>query len=89
MKIEDADWKGLIRESYRIDGITSEECRSIFLDWAISLRGEADVRDQITVLLDHYKPQNPDHPMTQVLIEGLQAPQFKGRRGGRKARLRD
>ena len=31
------DPKGLIRESYRIEGITEGECRSVFLDWALSL----------------------------------------------------
>ena len=36
------DHKGLIREAYRIDGITLPECRSIFLDWALSLPAERD-----------------------------------------------
>ena len=31
------DPKGLIREAYRIEGITAAQCRSIFLDWALSL----------------------------------------------------
>jgi hypothetical protein len=31
------DPKGLMREAYRIDGITGGECRTIFLDWALSL----------------------------------------------------
>ena len=87
MTVDEADWKGLIRESYRIEGITSEECRSIFLDWAISLRGDNDVRELIAVLLNKYQSQSPDHPMTAVLREGLQAPASKGRRGGRKARV--
>jgi len=30
------DPRGLIFESYRIDGITIEECRMIFLDWALA-----------------------------------------------------
>ena len=36
------DPKGLIREAYSIDGITKAECRSIFLDWALSLPLEND-----------------------------------------------
>jgi len=36
------DPKGLIRESYRIEGIGMAECRSIFLDWALSLPDGAD-----------------------------------------------
>ena len=35
------DRKGLIEEAYKIDGITAAECRSIFLDWALSYDGEA------------------------------------------------
>ena len=38
------DPKGLIREAYRIDGITAGECRSIFLDWALSLPDGQDSR---------------------------------------------
>mgnify|MGYP000087492773 CR=1 FL=1 len=33
------DPKGLIEESYKIDGIVAPECRSIFLDWALSYQG--------------------------------------------------
>jgi hypothetical protein len=32
------DPKGLIREAFRIDGITDAECRSIFVDWALSVQ---------------------------------------------------
>jgi hypothetical protein len=32
----DVDPKGLIRESYAIEGITPQECRSILIDWALS-----------------------------------------------------
>ena len=36
MKTSDPlDKKGLVYEAYRIDGIVAEECRSIFLDWAL------------------------------------------------------
>ena len=35
------DHKGLILEAYRIEGITLPECRSIFLDWALSLPGRS------------------------------------------------
>ncbi len=37
MELNLADPKGLVRESYAIEGITPGECRSIFLDWALSL----------------------------------------------------
>ncbi len=37
MDLTQADPKGLVRESFVIEGITASECRSIFLDWALSL----------------------------------------------------
>ena len=36
------DPRGLIRESYRIEGITEAECRSIFMDWALGTPVDAD-----------------------------------------------
>ncbi len=77
------DPKGLIHEAYRIDGITAGECRSIFLDWALSLPGNA--QDAIPRLLDG----RPEHPMTDVLRAAMAAPTSSGRRGGRAARRRD
>lgn len=83
------DHKGLIRESYRIDGITAEECRSIFLDWALSLSAEHDTVTAITALIDRYAPDAPDHPMTTVLRDGTQSMAKPRRRGGWKSRPRD
>lgn len=82
-----ADPKGLIRESYRIEGIGLAECRSIFLDWAISAPQGTEARALIPALLATYGKAAPDHPMTQVLTEGLAAAPGPGRRGGRAARL--
>ena len=43
MMVRDAvDPKGVIGESYRIEGIRVEECRSIFMDWALRLPDGAD-----------------------------------------------
>jgi hypothetical protein len=81
----DPDPKGLIRESYRIDGITEAECRSIFLDWALSIP-VADPRQEIEVLLTIYGPAHPEHPMTAVLSAGLERSRVQGRRGGRQGR---
>jgi hypothetical protein len=80
------DPKGLIRESYRIEGIGLAECRSIFLDWAISLPPGAEAHAAIPDLLDLYGSDAPDHPMTAVLREGLPPPVPGGRRGGRRGR---
>ena len=82
------DPKGLIRESYRIEGITAAECRSIFLDWAISTPfGPEGQSGAIRALLDRHAAE-PDHPMSRVLSEGLGDPPRTGRRGGWRARRR-
>ncbi len=83
------DRKALIYEAYRIDGITADECRSIFLDWALSLPEGQDTQDAIAYYLDRYQAGHPDHPMTEVLLQGQQAPAAPRRRGGWKSRARD
>lgn len=82
-----ADPKGLVRESYAIEGITAGECRSIYLDWALSLAVDTDAHEAMRVLLAQYAPANPDHPMTKVLTDGLIPGDKPTRRGGRSARL--
>ena len=81
------DPKGLIRESYRIEGITSSECRTIFLDWAIGVPIGEDSNEFIRRLLETYGAANPDHPMTEVLKAGLGSAET-GRRGGRAGRMK-
>lgn len=88
MRLEEADPKGLVRESYRIDGITPGECRSIFVDWALSLPVGRSTPDALRALIAHYALAEPDHPMSPVLEAGLAAPDRTGRRGGRGARIR-
>lgn len=87
MDATEADPKGLIRESYAIAGITLPECRSIFLDWALSLAEGTDPREAMRVHLAGYGIANPDHPMTLVLTEGLTPGAAARRRGGRAARM--
>ena len=82
----EADPKGLVRESYLIEGITLGECRSIFIDWALSLPVGADTSAAIGVLLVQYGATAPDHPMTGTLKAGLEAPVAPKRRGGRMGR---
>jgi len=82
------DPKGLVLEAYRIEGITGPECRSIFLDWALSLPTESDTGTAIRALIDRYGTDQPDHPMTAVLREGLGAMSAPRRRGGWRARPR-
>ncbi|MFA3917924.1 hypothetical protein [Ruegeria hyattellae] len=82
------DPKGLIREAYRIDGITPPECRSIFLDWALSLPAEIDQKTALRSLHDRVGAAHPDHPMTEVLVQGLNTAQTPKRRGGWRTRER-
>ncbi|MGR3492011.1 MAG: hypothetical protein ACU0DW_08125 [Shimia sp.] len=89
MTTDELDPKGLIRESYRIEGITEGECRSIFLDWAIQVPEKAGAHREIRGLLERYEGQFPDHPMTATLKAGLASPTRTGRRGGRAARVTD
>lgn len=87
MSVEGDDPKGLIRESFRIDGITAAECRSIFLDWALSLPAGIDPAAAAQALLSRYAPGNDGHPMLAVLTEGATRPaQPPVRRGGGRAR---
>ncbi|GAA6182087.1 hypothetical protein NBRC116594_35250 [Shimia sp. NS0008-38b] len=85
----DCDPKGLIFESYRIDGIVASECRSIFLDWALSLPEDQDSATAIQTLLTTYGADHPTHPMTKVLEEGQGQTQRPRRRGGWRSRKRD
>ncbi len=87
MTKDQLDPRGMIRESYRIEGISAPECRSIFLDWALGVASTADMHAQITELLAIYAPSASDHPMTAVLNDGLAPAATSMRRGGRKARL--
>ncbi len=87
VRVEEADPKGLVRESYRIDGISTPECRSIFMDWALSVPLGIDTPDALRSLLAHYGADVPDHPMTAVLTEALVPGVPPRRKGGRAARV--
>ncbi len=82
------DPKGLIYEAYRIDGITKSECRTIFLDWALSLGVERETNAALRVVLALYG-KDPTHPMSEVMTEGLHTIATPRRRGGWRSRKRD
>ena len=84
MKGDINDPKALIREAYNIEGITASECRSIFLDWALSLPDELDQKATIALLIERHGAAG--HPMTQVLQDGLQTMSSARRRGGWRGR---
>jgi hypothetical protein len=86
MDLSEADPKGLVRESYRIEGITLGECRSIFMDWALSIPVGRSVPDAVRVLIATYGLAEPDHPMSTVLEQALTEPDAPRRRGGRIGR---
>ncbi|MEY1555856.1 hypothetical protein AB3Y40_09500 [Yoonia sp. R2331] len=86
MKGDARDPKALIREAYRIDGITASECRTIFLDWALGLPTEHDTKAEVQALLVQYAEQPSDHPMTLTLLAALQDVGPARRRGGRAGR---
>lgn len=88
MDLSEADPKGLVRESYNIEGITLGECRSIFMDWALSVPLTIDTPEALRSLLARYLPGNESHPMSAVLTEALTSPQTPPRRrGGRIGRV--
>jgi hypothetical protein len=88
-KGDENDPKGLIFESFRIEGIDKSQCRTIFLDWALSLPIEQDTATSIRALLVQYGEDAPDHPMTAVLNEGLVGMAAPRRRGGWRSRPRN
>lgn len=83
-----ADPKNLVKEAYNIEGITDDECRSIFVDWALSVPLDSDHKELLSDLLNTYG-HHADHPMTLVMKEGLEQADIKPkRRGGYRARER-
>lgn len=93
LTLDRADPKRLVFESFRIDGITPEECRSIFVDWALSLPEGVNAGAAARLLLDAYAPKaqaagEVGHPMVKVLVEGATAAEVTPRRkGGRAGRF--
>lgn len=83
-----ADPKGLVAEAFRIDGITPSECRTILLDWALSLPDGTTPRRAAAELLSLHEGRPADHPMMAILREATADPPAAGRRGGARARRR-
>ncbi len=82
------DPKGLIKEAFAIEGIRAEECRSIFLDWALGLPEGRDPKVEVARLIDHFAPSaDAAHPMLETLIAARDGSATPRRRGGRQARM--
>ena len=65
------DEKGLIFEAYNIENIDLNSCKTIFFGWIVSLDPSINQGEAINELLEAYSPRFPNHPMTELLIEGL------------------
>ncbi len=89
MAIDENDPKGLIREAFRIDGISTGECRTIFLDWALGVPTDVDMRAVVRKLITQYQEVAADHPMMATLHAALSDAAPARRRGGRQGRLAD
>ena len=85
MEYNQLDPKRLIAESYKIVGITSSECRSIFLDWALSIPLDSDSRLMALELYDHYQQVEKDHPMTLLLKSSSNKTKKRTRVGRRQS----
>lgn len=79
------DPKGLVREAYNIDGITDAECRSILIDWALSLPPGLDQAGAAARLLA--QKGLAGHPMTALLASAADPAAAPARRGGRAGRF--
>jgi len=82
------DPTGVIHEAYAIEGITAEECRSIFFDWAVGrASGGAPGLDSVAAAKTLYADlgaKNPDHPMSKLLAEAAAAAPPARRRGRKR-----
>lgn len=81
------DPTNLIREAYRIDGISVADCRGIFFDWAVGLK-DAEPADAARALLAFYADEPTDHPMTVLLRDAAEGKASGRRRGGAMGRRR-
>jgi hypothetical protein len=77
------DPKNLVHEAYRIVGIGEAECRSILVDWALSLEMAPEAAAR-RLLMRHCERA---HPMTALLGHAARGAATPRRRGGRRRRL--
>jgi len=84
MSVNPNDPKGLVREAYNIEGISDPECRSILIDWALSLPQGIDQAVAAKTLLAE---RPADHPMTALLHQAQTLATPRQRRGGRAGRF--
>ena len=78
------DPRALIAEAYRIEGLTPQDARSIFFDWALGLPAGTEPGPAAERLIAHHRPPD-DHPMTTLLREAAGGSFSPRRRGGVRA----
>ncbi len=77
------DPRGIIAESYVIDDLSEDGARAIFLDWAM-MDAPSDAKPVLEALLARFRDDHPDHPMTELLREGVSRMETAGKRRGRR-----
>lgn len=82
------DAKDLMHDVFQMEDITAPDCRTVFMDWALSRADLRDSEEALKSLIAHYEPGFPHHPMIAVLKEGLVRNIKTGRRGGWRSRAR-
>ena len=76
------DPRGLIFEAYRMSGLSLEDCRTIFLDWALGMQDVSEYSAALSAFHSAYCLKYPGHPMTSVIEEGMrEAVSPAGKRG--------
>ena len=81
------DRRGLIADALAMEGLSVEENRSIFFDWAFGLAEPERAREAAAALLTlHRTDANADHPMILLLEEASTGTARAARRGGRRER---
>lgn len=82
------DPRNLIGDAISMHGLSVEQHRSIFLDWAFGLERPEEAPAAAAALLARWRGEAPaDHPMLGLLAEAAAGPAERGRRGGRRRRL--
>ena len=79
------DRRGLIADALAMEGLSVEENRSIFFDWAFGLDQPERAREAAAALLTlHRTDANADHPMIRLLEEATAEPTGRRGRSGRR-----
>lgn len=82
------DPRNLIGDALVMEGLTVEENRSIFFDWAFGLKQPEEAAESARALLAiHRTEERADHPMIRLLEQAAHSPAAaQGRRRRRRTR---